>query len=78
MTRAATLLSLTTLTVALALGAGGCATARGGAVENSLWKLVTGHPKPIVLRKPEAVSCEPTLGEPDCYPTPATPPPGGG
>jgi len=61
-----------TLAAALLAGVlGACADRDVASVENGLWKMFAGHPKPIILEKPPPpVYCYRTLGAPQCYAEP--------
>jgi hypothetical protein len=58
----------------LALCLCGCTQRDQQSVENSLWQMFRGHPKPIILKKPDPpLYCYETLGERDCYTQPLGP-----
>jgi hypothetical protein len=52
---------------------GGCAERDFQSIENSLWKMFRGQPKPIILKAPKPVYCVETIGQPDCYDEPPEP-----
>jgi len=55
----------------LFIGAVGCSERDIGSVENGLWKMFAGHPKPIILNKPDPpIYCYATIGEPQCFAEP--------
>ena len=55
----------------LALGVVACTERDIDSVENGLWKMFAGHPKPVILNKPDPpVYCYETIGEPQCYAEP--------
>ena len=54
--------------LALLTGAAGCTERDVASVENGLWKMFAGHPKPIVLNKVDPRYA--TIGEPQCYAEP--------
>lgn len=55
----------------LFFGVVGCTERDIESVENSLWKMFAGHPKPIILNKPDPpIYCYATIGEPQCYDEP--------
>lgn len=59
------------IVVTLFLGAVGCTDRDIATVEDGLWKLFAGHPKPIILKKPDPpVYCYETIGEPQCFAEP--------
>lgn len=52
----------------------GCTDRDVESLENGLWQMFEGHPKPKLLKAdPPPVYCYPTLGEPDCYAQPLRP-----
>jgi hypothetical protein len=56
---------------ALLLLLGGCNDRDVTSVENGLWKMFAGHPKPIILNAPAPpVYCIRTIGGPECYAEP--------
>ena len=63
------------LAIALAaLALVGCTQRDFDSAENSLWQMFRGHPKPIILKKPEPpLHCYETLGQTDCYTEPLGP-----
>jgi hypothetical protein len=49
----------------------GCTERDVTSVENGLWQMFAGHPKPIVLNKADPpVYCYQSIGEPQCYAEP--------
>lgn len=57
--------------VTLFVGAVGCTDKQIATVEDGLWELFAGHPKPIILNKPAPpVYCYETIGEPQCFSEP--------
>ncbi len=59
---------LSVLLLSLSLWA--CSGEHVKSIEDSIWTMFTGHPKPVVLKKPRKVYCYETIGQPDCYEVP--------
>ncbi|GEM_PF-3640416 len=56
---------------ALILVTGGCTSQQTGSLEDALWKVFAGHPKPEIYKEPPApVFCYGTLGDATCYDEP--------
>ncbi len=55
----------------LFVGVIGCSERDVDSLENGLWKMFAGHPKPIILKKPDPpIYCYATIGEPQCFAEP--------
>ena len=63
--------AITVTCAALLLLLGGCNDRDVNSIENGLWKMFAGHPKPIILdAPPPPVYCIRTLGGAECYAEP--------
>lgn len=52
----------------------GCSDRDVESMENGLWQMFAGHPKPKLLKQnPPPVYCYDTIGKPDCYSEPQKP-----
>lgn len=57
--------------LALMLAAGGCTSQQTTSLEDGLWKIFAGHPKPEIYKAPPPpVFCYDSIGEPTCYDEP--------
>lgn len=57
--------------LAVLLGVAGCTERDVTSIENGLWKMFAGHPKPIILNKADPpIYCYESIGEPQCYAEP--------
>lgn len=57
--------------VTLFAGAVGCTNDPIAKLEDGIWELIAGHPKPIILNKPDPpVYCYETIGEAQCFAEP--------
>ena len=62
---------LVAASLAVVLSLPGCTQRDVTSIENGLWKMFAGHPKPIVLNKADPpVYCYDSIGEPQCYAEP--------